>query len=537
MPLSRFPFVALVFLAAAFLPLTANGQKLARKAFEDTEYGYKFKHPDDFKPVPPRPSDKEAGIICKMDGKELTVRTDSGAVRVDAEGMLLRFAERTERGKEGRGGSVSETKVRDDVAEYLDRRYKGVNKDKPDTDEEKKIGGLKSRHRTWKGTTPSYGIPLLIDVWTFPLSDADVHLVYIVPVEHEKKWMKVFEKSAKTFAEIERKESAGAVGRGASYDELLAYHKADAEKLAGWTALDTPSKKFIIKTNCDNRKFIKEVIKRLEASRKLYEGDFPPSADFSAVSVVRVCANEEEFHTYGNTGGGTLGWFNPASVELVLFDAVNVDRNMSYAVMSHEAFHQYCHFLFEQSEAHRWFDEGHGDYYGAAKFSGSRAKITDKMPGGLNRKDIIKAMVRDGSYTPVDEHINFDHSQWRAANGSTGVDSYCQSWSLIYMLRQGSLKKVPKKVWKPEYADIIPNYVTTLHGGFRAAYDEILAEREAQAKKEGRELTDEESDVNRFDLKRGQKDEIWEKAIEASWGQIDLEEFEKDWLTFVGEHL
>jgi hypothetical protein len=65
----------------------------------------------------------------------------------------------------------------------------------------------------------------------------------------------------------------------------------------------------------------------------------------------------------------------------VLFDAVSVDRNMTYAVMSHEAFHQYCHFLFEQSEAHRWFDEGHGDYYGGVEFKGNKAVITSTMPG------------------------------------------------------------------------------------------------------------------------------------------------------------
>ena len=61
---------------------------------------------------------------------------------------------------------------------------------------------------------------------------------------------------------------------------------------------------------------------------------------------------------------------------------VEYDRNSTYAVMTHEAFHQYCFFLFDQSEAHRWFDEGHGDYYGGAKFSGRRAKITSKMPAG-----------------------------------------------------------------------------------------------------------------------------------------------------------
>ncbi len=526
--------LALLAAAACVFAALPGAQKLARKHFEDEQYGYKFKPPEDSVAVPPQPQEAELGIICKMDGKDLTVRSGSQSLTVSVDTVVLRFEERTVRSEaEGEDRSVSESKVRDDLGAYLEAYYRGLDRKNPKVDEEKKVGKFVAQHRVWTARTASYGIPLVVDTWSFPLSDADIHLVYVFPEEHEKKWGKTPAKSAKTFAEIKRKKSLAAVGSEASYEERLAYHKEKEEKLEGWTALPTPSKKFIIVTNSDNKKFIKKVIERLEKSRNVYEKDFPPTKDFDHVSIVRVCNTEEEFHKYGNTDRNVAGWFNPFTTELVLYNSTAIDPNMTYAVMSHEAFHQYCHFLFNQSEAHRWFDEGHGDYYGAAEFTGKKVTIKRKMPGNLNRYDFIKRMVKEGTYTPLEEHINYSHPEWQAKE----IDSYSQSWSIVFMLRQGAQKKVPGKFWKKEYADIIPNYVTTLNAGFQAAYDEILAEREARAKADGRELTEAERDVNRFSATPDKKKEIWKNAIEASWGQIDIAEFEKHWAAFVADHL
>jgi hypothetical protein len=105
------------------------------------------------------------------------------------------------------------------------------------------------------------------------------------------------------------------------------------------------------------------------------------------------------------------------------------------------------------------------------------------------------------------------------------------------MLRQGTLGKVNRRVWKKEYARIIPAYVTTLADGFAEAYAELLEEREADALEDERELTEEEKHINRNDLAAGQQEEIWTKAIEASWGKIDLQEFETNWVTYIEEHL
>ena len=272
----------------------------------------------------------------------------------------------------------------------------------------------------------------------------------------------------------------------------------------------------------------------------MFEADFPPPPDFKSVSIVRICATEEEFHQYGGTGGGVAGWFSPTTTELVLYDAVNIDRNMTYAVVVHESFHQYCHFLFGQAEAHRWFDEGHGDYYGGLAFETARPKITSKMPSGLNRLDEIREMVKGGTYKPVQDHVNFDHGRWQS-QGPSNVSCYAQSWSIIYYLRQGAEGKVARKYWKKEYADIIPSYVKVLTEGYRAAFEEILEMRRKEAEKKGEDPTKIDTRINRmamfaaFGTERQEK--IWREAMAASWGKVDIDQFEQDWVTFVNDAL
>ena len=232
-----------------------------------------------------------------------------------------------------------------------------------------------------------------------------------------------------------------------------------------------------------------------------------------------------------------MGWFNPASTELVLYDAKDVDRNMSYAVMTHEAFHQYCFFLFGRSEAHRWFDEGHGDYYGGIQFPArGKPKVTDRMPGGLNRREGIKELITIGKYAPLEKHLNFNHGQWQT-QGPENTSCYEQSWSIVYMLRQGMLGNVDSKVWRPEYAAILPNYIETLRQGFEEAYAEAQRTAAEEAAKNGGTAPDGSSELDSDDLGEKTVRGIWKKAMDASWGQIDLARFEEDWKLYVKKYL
>ena len=92
---------------------------------------------------------------------------------------------------------------------------------------------------------------------------------------------------AKSLTRIEKERIEG-LNRDSSYAEILAFHKTDAEKAEGWRAIATPSERYVIKTNSDNNKFLKEVIERVEASRDLFEAEYPPETPLTHVSVVRV---------------------------------------------------------------------------------------------------------------------------------------------------------------------------------------------------------------------------------------------------------
>lgn len=533
---ARVPLLLAGALALA-APALAQTAKLGKKHFTDEQNGYRFVYPNEWSVVPVAPDDLARGTICRMDGPDEITKVESGdRLRVDTSLVVLELRDDATRTAAVEGDrSTAEVLVRRDVGDVIDGLYhlEGFDPEKPDLDEQVGIKKLSARHRRWSASTSAYRI--VFDTWTFPFPEreADIALVFNVAEANGDKWLKVFERSAKTFEAIDVVERSTAAGK--TYEDQLAYHADEASRTPGWRALPTPSKKFIVKTSSENRKFIDEVIERLESSRELFEQDFPPTEAFDHVSVVRICATEAEFHSYGGTGGGVAGWFNPSTTELVLYDAVETDRNASYAVMSHEAFHQYCHFLFGQSEAHRWFDEGHGDYYGGVKF-GRKAEVTPHMPGGLDRYPVIKEMVREGTYAPLEKHLNSSHGEWQN-QGPSNVSCYGQSWSIIYMLRQGTLGKVPRKYWKDEYAEIIPSYVATLNAGFREAYDALRKSALDRAKAAGREPTPDELDFDRSDIPPSRKEEIWRKAMDASWGAIDLAQFEENWLGYIAKEL
>ena len=511
----------LICLAVAFSmaasPALAQRLTLSSKSFTDSENGYRLKHPVDFEVTPLQPQRRAAGLVLQME--------DPGGEPVGGELSVFIL-------KQGEVGAESSTRTSiDQVLGVPPFSYRYFDKRETLLDEGLKIKRVAARHVRWKMGS------FLIDTWTVHLEDYDVCMVFSVHESDDKTdaWLRLFAKSAKTFEEVEREER-GTLEEAEGYEEVLAYYEAETSRTPGWHAIGTPSENSVIKTNSDNRRFIKELIERLENSRELFERDFPPPEGFDHVSVVRVCDKEAEFHKYGGTGGGVAGWFNSGTTELVLYDAVAIDRNGSFAVMTHEAFHQYCYFLFGRSEAHRWFDEGHGDYYGGFKFKGRKAQVTARMPGGLERYSRIKEMIQQGTYEPLERHLNFNHRQWQS-QGPSNVSPYCQSWSIIYMLRQGQLGEVPRKMWKPEYDTIIADYVRTLNAGFARAYSDQVDEVHRLADEAGEEPSEEDLLFARTVVDEERKEEIWKEAMASSWGRIDLDEFEEHWLLYVSKHL
>jgi hypothetical protein len=550
----RILFLSLLAIVTASAAAPAVAQKTGTKYFEDVVHGFKFKPLKDWSNIPVSDDLKRSSVIARFSAdREISVKTPGNLImqgKVDL--YVFRFdqpeattGEKTGGLRDRVGNAATRPKIEEIIPrmfQFRDFKEEGMKTPEVPLEEKKLKKGLVARHATWWANAGE-GHKVYLDTWTLHLDDFDICWLYILPEQRKnnKKWFKAFAGSAKSIQLIEKEQAMATVGQEGSYDEQLAFHKDDAEKVDGWTAVGTPSEQYILKTSSDDKKFIEGVIKRLEASRKVFERDFPPTESMTHVSVVRVCKNREEFSLYGNTSPGVAGYFNPSSTELVLYDSKDRDRRETLAVMSHEAFHQYCYFLFGASEAHRWFDEGHGDYYGGYEFKGKKAIATAHMPGGLDRFQGIKTLVREHRYKPIFNHINFSHSQWQN-QGPGNTSCYEQSWSIIYFLRQGTLGKVSKKVWKKEYANIIPDYIRVLDEGFRGAKAKISKGLEKEL---ARLKGDQDAEMREMLLERmanphigpAKKSEIWKAAMDASWGEIDIAEFEENWVRFVKDHM
>lgn len=154
--------------------------------------------------------------------------------------------------------------------------------------------------------------------------------------------------------------------------------------------------------------------------------------------VFRLCATYEQFQKYGQSPPGVVGWFSPASKELVVF--LGGDRMMGQGatetVTYHEGWHQYADFYFDHPDTpkhtalHRWFDEGHGDYFGSFRWGSSGWKYV----GSDMRYQDCKNMVRVGDYVPLKELVHWDRAHFYGPRASY---YYAEAFSLIDFLRRG----------------------------------------------------------------------------------------------------
>lgn len=560
MNMSRFLTILLLVVSFVALSPEAAAQKSGNKYRPFPAYGFKFKPLKDWDDVPVDERLGSIGVIAQLSAQKgpMIMTPEKARIQYPVGLKVLKIdppKATTESSSGGlRGGFDKGKAVQKGGKDYVAKLFAGgLRMDDyksivPDVSDFKISKGLiAKRERIDSFLVMNIGaINVMFDVYTIQLPDYQIVFVWDYPAVDKKdlkKWGKAIERSMKTFRlELDSIETTSirSVNSDSNYEDLLEFHRNDVAQTPGWDLIETPSKQYLIKTNSTDRKDLKKVVKRLEASRKLYEQDFPPAEPITQVSVVRICATQDDFKLYGKTSDGVAGFFNPGSEELVLyFPQGNADMTM--AVMTHEGFHQYCHFLFNRSAAHRWYDEGHGDYYGAYKMRGSKLVPNEDMKGGLARTPEIKRMLREGSAAPLSRHIRFTHSEWQGQDPSSGTACYSQSFSIIYFLREGARGKVSSKYWKMEYATIIPNYIKYLSEGFTEAYDEMIKEaeegvralKESQADPQMIKIAEERAGKPWLYLPVQTRGEIWAKAMAESWGKIDEVEFEERWTEFV----
>lgn len=225
----------------------------------------------------------------------------------------------------------------------------------------------------------------------------------------------------------------------------------------GWDYFTTPS--YIVlyswdATKADKRikqyKASKELVDSLEEMRKLYQQLYPPHDKMGTpYSVVRILYDYSQFSSYGGTPGGVVGWFSPATKELVVFFADTLQPGLTDAVTYHEGWHQYCDSFFG-TEMHRWFDEGTGDYFGSFELQG-RGKW--KYEPSKLRKDELRRMLNESSWVPFSEIVTWNKDKFY---GNRATDYYAQGYAMIDFFRRGP-DKLGRK-WNPAWSKILDTY-------------------------------------------------------------------------------
>ena len=289
--------------------------------------------------------------------------------------------------------------------------------------------------------------------------------------------------------------------------------KLRGELAPGWKADDTEN--FIFLYSTKDEKLIRILKRELEAIRDSYLETFPPAEEIKAVSAVRVCKDQEEYHQYGGPIR-SAGYWNARAKELVFYDQGKGEgREDSRIVLYHEAFHQYIYYSAGEVAPHSWFNEGYGDYFSGTRFSrtGDIAKV------GLNpwRIETIKRYVDTDNYVPFEDILSFEQSRFYA----DARRCYAQAWSMIYFLRES--KKVRAN---GRWRRILSTYFEALKETFEAEQAKLEEGREGDPE----ELTEEEQALSPQARITKKAREV---ALQRAFEGVDLVGLEIAWLDFM----
>ncbi len=536
------PIHAGIALALLFpCPATAQEPKVGSKWYEDeVDLGFKIKAPKDWDFIPPSPL--ERNLIGKYAPPNTQYVNLGGDAAVFLNVWLVKFDRRPETlaKKEKRQVGDKEVEINvggglKDIDEWMSSGIdEGEGWHRAGPAEPLKGAGVLTTVSLYEGSSTS-GIPganpkpIKCYVAEFQLApDLDVALVGIGP--GDGKW-RPFEKSFETMARsfqpsaVLKREPAASENPNDPRAQKRAKLQQEIAKSPDWSLHETPS--YFIVSSYGDKQFIEELKTRLEGIRVIYESDYPPSKArkmkveataeekpaeqpataaedrttsavdpmaLSRSSVVRVCKDLDQYKQYGGPDG-TGGYFNPIEEELVIFDDKQVrGRDFTWAVLSHEAFHQYIYCFYGNLSPHSWYNEGTGDYYYGFDYKNGKFKLGPAR----NRVEDVQELIASDRYIALQEFVRWPKSKYYGENTGNGrggrklegYECYAQGWSLIWFLRTGAGKA---KGWQKSWGTILDTYLEAL-------------------------------------LDTGDVDKAVDKAFEG----VDWDAFEKSWLDYIG---
>jgi hypothetical protein len=538
----RWPLVFMILLVLA-------GAASAQAMYKNTKLGFSFKPPKDFKAIPVDPT--EHIVLVKYQASQTEYGTAGGYNSM----VRLQYYPKKKlvlSGSDDAGGEDpddDEGATDETPADPLTARVNRL-KDEVFTkftctrDKTLKVGGAPATELNFESEEAGLAFYCLV------LDQEDGIFVYegSALADRFDKLAGEFASSAKSFKRIDRVEDRAKTEKMSQMSEQDRFLQEQIDKLPpGWGHMRT--KRYLFLYSAD-KGFVQVLADRIEAMRDQYERDYPPDHEITAVSIVRVCGSDDEYHGYGgpqNTGG----YWNWVDRELVVFDYP--PREFTLAVINHEAFHQYIYYFYGQLSPHSWYNEGTGDYYAGAKLTKSnRIQSFGEAPGGIGRTQNIKEGARllaegkpkgAGAACPPKELMKFHQQEYYGGAGYPPGLCYAEGWALVSFLRQG---KGLEPAWQKVLPDYLVNLLAARHQVATQLMDKAIAKWE-KAKADFAAKNDEAPDEVPPEPSRDAKDYYFEASTSkendvqdvaysktfGDWTDADWDRFQQAFLKYV----
>lgn len=493
---------------ALSVPASAQEPKPGRDWYEDAvDIGFRVKAPDGWGFVPPQPGAVgEIGRYVAGSGQFMQNPKTRMAWEYSMYLVVFDRREKPEDGKPRFGKAPA------DVEEWVDNSLSQFSMRKV-SEKASRSGKIDTVEYEFAGSIDGdYEVGLYVELFKLR-PDLEVALAF--NGQGGRKFSK-FQRAGKkicgsfTVLEIDSADVPAALSASVR-DKKRAELQSEVAKNPGWELYETDNY-FVVSSNND-RGFVKEVLDRLEAIRKVYEETYPPALakelrqaaliakreaeaaaggpkegeeaaegegegeeeeedpmagrtvsaradpmELSRTSVVRICRDRDEYMSYG-APGGSAGYWSPMQQELVVYDArATGGRDDTWSTLNHEAFHQYIFYFFGSLTPHYWYNEGTGDYYSGYAYK--NGKFTIKPFDWRER--LIQGMIRAGpggkeGYVPLEKFVRFDRAKYY--DQEKVGNNYAQGWSLVWFLRTG---KKNARCWDDDWDTILGTYLRVL---------------------------------------------------------------------------
>ena len=504
------PGALFALLLLPLAPTSAQQPKVGRDWYEDAvEHGFKIKYPKDWNQIPPSPNERTKLAEFSHPTNDWISIGKGEILPIFA--YLLVFDDRRDHDEEKDGAYEPPRELSDppkEVLDWVERRLAiGVGWIPDGKPKKLKVKGLPAARTYELEATHNSDEEVLIRMFVAEfLLPSGVRIAFLADGPGDRKWSKyksAYGKLAKSFTVLEMPEEdvVEASGPRSPRDAKREVLEKAVAKNREWSLHETPN--YFLVTDVDDKEFIEDILERIEAIRKIYEEHYPPEQaraikkkkesletevgkgatdednakrakeeeeeknrsisavnpmEASRTSVLRLCSERDIYMKYGGPGGSAGYWYW-VEEELVLYDDKKVrGRDFTLLVMNHEAFHQYIFYFYGQLAPHSWYNEGTGDFYSGYQYKQGRYRL-----GKPNeRNELIREMLRDGNYVPLEEFVTWSKGQYYGSNdlGMSGLKCYAQGWSLIYFLRTGPDEK--PSGWQPAWGSILDTYLETL---------------------------------------------------------------------------